>query len=207
MHAQPVPQVMRTACIPSSTRSFRHRSVAKRRKDVCESVSLVCSFLRNLPFELTSPAQNGTAERSSKKDPTQYLLTVEQMVENDYPVPSYLADVFSKPDGWIETPEADPDADVKPGTQSVYAIDCEMVGVLSCVLRMYTEKDELSSVPHRRWQGADPSLHHRLCNQQGCNGSTCQTTKSDHRLSYSVRSRNSVIALFRALTLDIVSLA
>jgi hypothetical protein len=40
--------------------------------------------------------------------------------------------VFSKPDGWIETPEADPDA--KPGTQSVYAIDCEMVRALSCVL-------------------------------------------------------------------------
>jgi RNA exonuclease 1 len=51
------------------------------------------------------------------------------MVENDYPVPSYLADVFLKPDGWIETPETDPDADAKPGVQSVYAIDCEMVRV------------------------------------------------------------------------------
>ena len=56
------------------------------------------------------------------------------MVENDYPVPSYLADVFSKPDGWIETPEADPEADAKPGSQSVYAIDCEMVRALSRVL-------------------------------------------------------------------------
>lgn len=54
------------------------------------------------------------------------------MVENDYPVPSYLADVFSKPDGWIETPEADPDADAE--AQSVYAIDCEMVHALSCAL-------------------------------------------------------------------------
>ena len=56
------------------------------------------------------------------------------MVENDYPVPSYLADVFPKPDGWIETPEADPDADAKPEAQSVYAIDCEMVRALSCAL-------------------------------------------------------------------------
>jgi RNA exonuclease 1 len=71
------------------------------------------------------------AERSAKKDPTQYLLTVEQMIENDYPVPSYLADVFSKPDGWIETPEAD--ADAKPVVQSVYAIDCEMVRALRYV--------------------------------------------------------------------------
>jgi RNA exonuclease 1 len=53
---------------------------------------------------------------------------VEQMVENDYPVPSYRADVFSKPDGWVETTEAD--ADAKPEVQSVYAIDCEMVRAL-----------------------------------------------------------------------------
>ena len=68
------------------------------------------------------------------------------MVENDYPVPSYLADVFSKPDGWIETPEADPDANVKPWDQSVYAIDCEMVRVLSCVLSLvYQQRQNVSS--------------------------------------------------------------
>jgi RNA exonuclease 1 len=63
-------------------------------------------------------------------DPTQYLLTVEQTIENDCPMPSYLADVFSKPDGWMETPEIDPDADTKLGNQSVYlavyVIFCEM---------------------------------------------------------------------------------
>ena len=46
------------------------------------------------------------------------------MVENDYPVPSYLADVFQKPEGWIETPQAEADAE---GSHAVYAIDCEMV--------------------------------------------------------------------------------
>ena len=50
-----------------------------------------------------------TTERAGKKQPSQYLLTVEQMVENDSPVPSYLADVFEKPDGWIETPQAPTD--------------------------------------------------------------------------------------------------
>jgi hypothetical protein len=65
---------------------------------------------------------------------------VEQIVENDYPVPSYLADVFSKPDGRIETPEANSDVNVKPLDQSVYAIDCELVRVLSCVLSLYTNK-------------------------------------------------------------------
>jgi RNA exonuclease 1 len=40
-----------------------------------------------------------TAECAGNKDPTQYLLAVEQMIENDYRVPFYLADVFKKPDG------------------------------------------------------------------------------------------------------------
>ena len=33
------------------------------------------------------------------------------MIENDCPVPSCFVDVFSKLNGWIETPKADPDAD------------------------------------------------------------------------------------------------
>jgi RNA exonuclease 1 len=44
-----------------------------------------------------------TAERAGKKDQAWYLLAVEQMIENDYHVPSYLADAFKKADGWIET--------------------------------------------------------------------------------------------------------
>ena len=61
----------------------------------------------------------------------------------------------------------------------------------------------MSPVPYRRWQSADSSLHHRLCNQQGRNRSTRQTTKSDHRLSYSVRSHTLwLCALLCALTPD-----
>ena len=110
--------------------------MARRRRDDYKSASPVCSslcFSDALPLELTSPTK-WKAERSARKDPTQYLLTVEQMVENDYPVPSYLADVFSKPDGWIETPEADPGA--RPGALLVYAIDCEMVRALRCQCRI-----------------------------------------------------------------------
>jgi len=60
-----------------------------------------------------------------KDDPTPYLLTLEQMVENDYPVPSYLADVFQKPEGWVETPQEKVPS--PQGQRKVYAIDCEMV--------------------------------------------------------------------------------
>lgn len=52
------------------------------------------------------------------------------MVENDYPIPSYMADIFEKPPGWVETPEA-PKLSileaVKEQQAKVYAIDCEMV--------------------------------------------------------------------------------
>jgi RNA exonuclease 1 len=48
------------------------------------------------------------------------------MIENDYPIPSYLADVFKMPDGWMETPQLPTDS--KFELQQVYAIDCEMVG-------------------------------------------------------------------------------
>ena len=46
------------------------------------------------------------------------------MVENEYPVPSYLADVFQKPDEWIETPQVATDA------EGPHAIDCELTRLL-----------------------------------------------------------------------------
>jgi RNA exonuclease 1 len=66
------------------------------------------------------------AESVINDDPTRYLLTLEQMIENDYPIPSYMADVFEKPPGWVETPEPNP-TEHKSGRPKVYAIDCEMV--------------------------------------------------------------------------------
>lgn len=55
------------------------------------------------------------------------------MTENDYLVPSYLLNVYSKPDGWVEIPETDPDADAEFGNQPVYVIDCEMARTLSYI--------------------------------------------------------------------------
>lgn len=73
------------------------------------------------------------AEIMDNRDPEQYLLTLEQMIENDYPVPSYLADVFQKPPGWVETIEQPKESilivsEGKPKTpRKIYSIDCEMV--------------------------------------------------------------------------------
>lgn len=80
---------------------------------------------------LPSPPHSGrlytSGERTQNKNPAQYLLTTEQMVENDYPVPSYLADVFQKSEGWIELPQVAADEE---GSHTVYAVDCEMVRIL-----------------------------------------------------------------------------
>ncbi|KAG6899153.1 hypothetical protein C0993_000227 [Termitomyces sp. T159_Od127] len=88
------------------------------------------------------------SEKANNQDPAQYLLTLEQMVENEYPIPSYMADVFEKPDDvWLETPEP-----VKPGLldglpekgkelpkAKIYAIDCEMASSIF-IIDYYTEK-------------------------------------------------------------------
>ena len=72
------------------------------------------------------------AERALEKDPARYCLPIDQMIENDYPIPSYMADVFEKPAGWVETPEAPKESLLSTTKQKlkIYAIDCEMVSQL-----------------------------------------------------------------------------
>jgi RNA exonuclease 1 len=59
------------------------------------------------------------------------MLTLEQMIENEYPIPSHMADVFEKPEGWVETPAPAPEPLLNVGAEkampTIYAIDCEMV--------------------------------------------------------------------------------
>ena len=44
------------------------------------------------------------------------------MIENDYPIPSYMADIFQAPEDWIEIPLIE-----EGGFPDIYGIDCEMV--------------------------------------------------------------------------------
>ncbi|KAN0141439.1 hypothetical protein V8E53_000684 [Lactarius tabidus] len=77
----------------------------------------------NLPSNVDPNSEEAAAlyaERTQKKSPAQYLLTVGQMVENDYPVPAYIADIFQKSERWMETPQAPADAE---SPHTVYAID------------------------------------------------------------------------------------
>ncbi|OBZ74580.1 hypothetical protein A0H81_05096 [Grifola frondosa] len=71
-----------------------------------------------------------TSERAQEKSPMRYLLNVEQMVENEYPIPSYLAEVFEKSSDWVETTVEITDLTLlSPPIHNpprIFAIDCEM---------------------------------------------------------------------------------
>ena len=60
-------------------------------------------------------------------DPTKYLLSAEDMCNNEYPLPSYVSDASQLEDGWVETPQADPMDDSSEVRLSLLALDCEMV--------------------------------------------------------------------------------
>ncbi|OCH88140.1 hypothetical protein OBBRIDRAFT_735036 [Obba rivulosa] len=67
------------------------------------------------------------SERAQEKTPMQYVLTTEQMIENEYPMPSYLAETFEKPPGWAETVVPEPVLPPSGGGEArILAIDCEM---------------------------------------------------------------------------------
>ncbi|KAG6904902.1 hypothetical protein DXG01_006387 [Tephrocybe rancida] len=79
-------------------------------------------------------AQRLISENVKNQAPEQYLLTLEQMIENEYPIPSYMADVFEKPAGWLETPELPKQGLLEEALEKgknatkakIYSIDCEM---------------------------------------------------------------------------------
>lgn len=64
------------------------------------------------------------SERAQEKDPLRYQLSTEQMLENDYPMPSYVADVFEKSEGWVETPHVEDEEPVLK--RRILSVDCEM---------------------------------------------------------------------------------
>ncbi|KAF8590757.1 ribonuclease H-like protein [Ramaria rubella] len=61
-----------------------------------------------------------------EKDPTKYMLSAEEMCNNEYPVPSYMGDVSQLGTGWVEAPEADAMDDGSETKMNVLALDCEM---------------------------------------------------------------------------------
>ncbi|KAF8196589.1 ribonuclease H [Pholiota molesta] len=114
------------ANIPFIASTFSHACPTRAPGDQTRMHSVLSSFFTG-PISGEEKKRRLTQRVQSeinKSDPMQYLLSLEQMIENDYPIPSYMADVFEKPPGWVETPE--PATNESKANQKIYAIDCEM---------------------------------------------------------------------------------
>jgi len=58
------------------------------------------------------------------------------MIEHEYPIPSYMADIFQAPEDWIEIPLVE-----EGGFADIYGIDCEMVGFDKAFNRSLVDRD------------------------------------------------------------------
>jgi hypothetical protein len=93
------PRPMHYVYTPASIPSSRHVSAVR---DAYRSVFLVRIFVFLLLLSLPSFI---CSERTKNESPSQFFLTVAQVVENDHPVPLYLANAFHKSEGWVATPQ------------------------------------------------------------------------------------------------------
>ncbi|KAK7001317.1 ribonuclease H [Favolaschia claudopus] len=130
--AIPLPTPDSPPSLPFIASTFSHACPTRAPGDQTRMHSILAAFFQGpiTASELKKRLTAQNSERTREKDPAQYLLTLEQMLENEYPIPSYMADVFQKPDGWIQTPEELPasllDDPTKAPKRPVYCVDCEM---------------------------------------------------------------------------------
>ncbi|KIK90919.1 hypothetical protein PAXRUDRAFT_150845 [Paxillus rubicundulus Ve08.2h10] len=119
--------------IPFIASTFSHACPTRAPGDQTRMFSVLGTFFQG-PISAEEKKKRIEARiasgRAFDKDPTLYLLSLPQMIENDYPIPSYMADVFEKPPGWVETPQPVTESllllPLEKQRSRVYAIDCEM---------------------------------------------------------------------------------
>ncbi|KAI0092376.1 ribonuclease H-like protein [Irpex rosettiformis] len=123
----PLPGPDSTDGVPFIGKTFSHACPTRAPGDQTRMHSVLSAFFQTPVSgdeKKRRMLERVTSERAQEKTPMRYLLTQEQMIENDYPVPSYIADVFEKPEGWRETPELSSNANsTEP---RILSIDCEM---------------------------------------------------------------------------------
>ncbi|KAF9010833.1 ribonuclease H [Cyathus striatus] len=128
--------------IPYIGSTFSHACPTRAPGDQSRMHSVLSTFFQGPVSgeERKRRATERVFSQGVQQDPSKYMLSLQQMIENDYPIPSYMADVFEKPPGWVETPEPVADSLLPSPTspkkangtspskprQQIYAIDCEM---------------------------------------------------------------------------------
>ncbi|KAG0359089.1 hypothetical protein BG005_001397 [Podila minutissima] len=66
------------------------------------------------------------SESAEKKSPEFHMLTLDELKDCDYPLPTYLSSESQLQEGWIETDRQTSDSDGPPPPKKLLAMDCEM---------------------------------------------------------------------------------
>ncbi|KZT66208.1 ribonuclease H [Daedalea quercina L-15889] len=111
--------------LPFIGQTFSHACPTRAPGDQTRMHSVLNTFFQG-PITGEEKKKRIIERRAWEKTPMRYILATEQMIENDYPVPSYMAEVFEKPPGWLETPQPSTSAQSHGKQPRIYAIDCEM---------------------------------------------------------------------------------
>ncbi|OJA19892.1 hypothetical protein AZE42_12716 [Rhizopogon vesiculosus] len=118
--------------IPFIANTYSHACPTRAPGDQTRMYSVLSEFFQcQVTGEERAKRQAMRAsQRAFDNTPSLYLLSLKEMIENDYPIPSYMADVFEKGPGWIETPQASEESllllPLEKQQSKIYAIDCEM---------------------------------------------------------------------------------
>ncbi|PFH47268.1 hypothetical protein AMATHDRAFT_152547 [Amanita thiersii Skay4041] len=154
----PLPIPLPPSFIPFIASTFSHACPTRAPGDQTRMHSVLSAFFHgpvSVEERRKRAVQRQLSESIMNKDPVQYMLTLEQMIDNDYPIPSYMADVFERPPEWVETPA--PSKTIVPPShdtsqrlgippRKIYAIDCEMCETEGgkelarvCIIDYYTQ--------------------------------------------------------------------
>lgn len=68
------------------------------------------------------------ASESAEKKPAEFhMLTLDELKDSDYPLPTYLSPESELQEGWIETDRPTSNSDAPSPPKKLLAMDCEMV--------------------------------------------------------------------------------
>ncbi|KAF9067519.1 hypothetical protein BDP27DRAFT_1328740 [Rhodocollybia butyracea] len=129
---RPDPSNPNAPSVPFIASTFSHACPTRAPGDLTKMHSVLSSFF-SLPISGAEKKRRLEAQLKTKAseshtpNPSEYILNVEQMIENEYPIPSYMADVDNeRPPGWVETPQEPQQDGLSQARRKVYGIDCEM---------------------------------------------------------------------------------
>ncbi|GJJ10086.1 hypothetical protein Clacol_004312 [Clathrus columnatus] len=148
-----------SASIPFITQTFQHALPTRAPGEATKMHSVLGAFFmgpvsgEEKKRRILSRIEEGR-KLIGEKDPSCYVLSAEEMCNQEYPIPSYMGDVSQLEMGWVESPEAEEEAEEDESMDGgggavkrlpkVFALDCEMVRYGSLSLGSHVADDAFS---------------------------------------------------------------